>query len=234
MARPGRESRRWDGRRGEGGRAAPVAPGPLRTTAARKTLVDEVKGVRRPCGAANPGCAPRSRPHRRRTPAPPSAPAGRWWRQTSCPGEADVAIEPAEAERLDVLSDREPAEHGALDGRGLQIVGLLADRWGTADAPIGKTVWFETRGLLHRVQPTAILGSQARLQAQACLRVERARPRSYEEPSIAALYSQTGLRKQERLLVPVESGWATASRAASGTPAQPLRYSASARDLEDA
>lgn len=36
-----------------------------------------------------------------------------------------------------------PAEHGALDGRGLHIVGLLADRWGVADAPVGKTVWFE-------------------------------------------------------------------------------------------
>jgi anti-sigma regulatory factor (Ser/Thr protein kinase) len=33
----------------------------------------------------------------------------------------------------------------ALDGRGLAIVELLADRWGVVDEAYGKTVWFEVR-----------------------------------------------------------------------------------------
>jgi two-component sensor histidine kinase len=35
------------------------------------------------------------------------------------------------------------ADYDALDGRGLQIVDLLATRWGVYDEPLGKTVWFE-------------------------------------------------------------------------------------------
>lgn len=31
----------------------------------------------------------------------------------------------------------------ALDGRGINIVDALAVRWGVADDPYGKTVWFE-------------------------------------------------------------------------------------------
>jgi anti-sigma regulatory factor (Ser/Thr protein kinase) len=51
--------------------------------------------------------------------------------------------------RVDVADDnsrlprqRQPDPH-ALDGRGLQIVELLATRWGVDEEPIGKTVWFE-------------------------------------------------------------------------------------------
>jgi anti-sigma regulatory factor (Ser/Thr protein kinase) len=35
------------------------------------------------------------------------------------------------------------ADDDALDGRGLQIVKLLASRWGVDKEPLGKTVWFE-------------------------------------------------------------------------------------------
>ncbi|SDQ52090.1 ATP-binding protein [Quadrisphaera sp. DSM 44207] len=37
----------------------------------------------------------------------------------------------------------QPADDGALDGRGLFIVDLLATRWGVRDDAIGKVVWFE-------------------------------------------------------------------------------------------
>jgi anti-sigma regulatory factor (Ser/Thr protein kinase) len=51
--------------------------------------------------------------------------------------------------RVDVGDDsarlprQRSADHNALDGRGLQIVDLLATRWGVYDEPLGKTVWFE-------------------------------------------------------------------------------------------
>lgn len=32
---------------------------------------------------------------------------------------------------------------GALDGRGLAILDVVARRWGVDDAPVGKVVWFE-------------------------------------------------------------------------------------------
>jgi anti-sigma regulatory factor (Ser/Thr protein kinase) len=41
------------------------------------------------------------------------------------------------------LPRQKPTEHDALGGRGLQIVALLATRWGVYDQPMGKTVWFE-------------------------------------------------------------------------------------------
>ena len=37
----------------------------------------------------------------------------------------------------------QPADDGALDGRGLFIVDLLATRWGVRDDELGKVVWFE-------------------------------------------------------------------------------------------
>lgn len=37
----------------------------------------------------------------------------------------------------------EPVDDGALDGRGLFIVDLLATRWGVRDTPDGKLVWFD-------------------------------------------------------------------------------------------
>jgi anti-sigma regulatory factor (Ser/Thr protein kinase) len=51
--------------------------------------------------------------------------------------------------RVDVGDDnsrlprQKSPDHEALDGRGLQIVDLLATRWGVYDEPLGKTVWFE-------------------------------------------------------------------------------------------
>jgi anti-sigma regulatory factor (Ser/Thr protein kinase) len=51
--------------------------------------------------------------------------------------------------RVDVGDDnsRRPvlvrADAGALDGRGLAIVDLLASAWGVDDSGIGKAVWFE-------------------------------------------------------------------------------------------
>lgn len=39
----------------------------------------------------------------------------------------------------------QPADDGALDGRGLFIVDLLTSRWGVRDDHIGKVVWFELR-----------------------------------------------------------------------------------------
>lgn len=39
----------------------------------------------------------------------------------------------------------QPADDGALDGRGLFIVDLLTTRWGVRDDSIGKVVWFELR-----------------------------------------------------------------------------------------
>jgi anti-sigma regulatory factor (Ser/Thr protein kinase) len=41
------------------------------------------------------------------------------------------------------LPQRLPADNDALDGRGLQIVQLLATRWGVEKEALGKTVWFE-------------------------------------------------------------------------------------------
>lgn len=37
----------------------------------------------------------------------------------------------------------QPADDGALDGRGLFIVDLLATRWGVRDSDFGKVVWLE-------------------------------------------------------------------------------------------
>ncbi len=37
----------------------------------------------------------------------------------------------------------QPRDDGALDGRGLFIVDLLATRWGVRDTASGKLVWFE-------------------------------------------------------------------------------------------
>ena len=39
-----------------------------------------------------------------------------------------------------------PADHNALDGRGMALVALLATRWGVRDETVGKTVWFELQG----------------------------------------------------------------------------------------
>lgn len=39
----------------------------------------------------------------------------------------------------------QPRDEGALDGRGLEIVRMLAARWGVRDEPFGKVVWFEVR-----------------------------------------------------------------------------------------
>jgi anti-sigma regulatory factor (Ser/Thr protein kinase) len=44
--------------------------------------------------------------------------------------------------RHPVLADRDA---DALDGRGLEIVQLVAARWGVHDDNFGKTVWFEVR-----------------------------------------------------------------------------------------
>jgi len=44
--------------------------------------------------------------------------------------------------RHPALADRDPE---ALDGRGLEIVQLVAARWGVRDDDHGKTVWFEVR-----------------------------------------------------------------------------------------
>ncbi len=40
----------------------------------------------------------------------------------------------------------QPPDDGALDGRGLFIVDLLATRWGVRDTDHGKLVWFELVG----------------------------------------------------------------------------------------
>jgi anti-sigma regulatory factor (Ser/Thr protein kinase) len=39
----------------------------------------------------------------------------------------------------------QPRDEDALDGRGLEIVRMLAARWGVRDEPFGKVVWFEVR-----------------------------------------------------------------------------------------
>jgi anti-sigma regulatory factor (Ser/Thr protein kinase) len=44
--------------------------------------------------------------------------------------------------RHPLLADRDP---DALDGRGREIVRLVATRWGVRDDDYGKTVWFEVR-----------------------------------------------------------------------------------------
>ena len=38
-----------------------------------------------------------------------------------------------------------PPDPQALDGRGMEIVQMVASRWGVRDDPYGKTVWFEVR-----------------------------------------------------------------------------------------
>ena len=38
-----------------------------------------------------------------------------------------------------------PEDPRALDGRGLQIVQMVASRWGVVDDASGKTLWFEVR-----------------------------------------------------------------------------------------
>jgi hypothetical protein len=67
-------------------------------------------------------------------------------------GRSDVRLQVAvdgDLLRVDVGDDnsrhplRKPSDLGALDGRGLQIVELLALRWGVDDEPLGKRVWFE-------------------------------------------------------------------------------------------
>jgi anti-sigma regulatory factor (Ser/Thr protein kinase) len=67
-------------------------------------------------------------------------------------GHSDVQLQvctDAGLLRVDVGDDnsrfprQQPADPNALDGRGLQIVELLATRWGVDEEPIGKTVWFE-------------------------------------------------------------------------------------------
>lgn len=39
----------------------------------------------------------------------------------------------------------QPDDHEALDGRGLQLLDVVATEWGVRDDVIGKTVWFEIR-----------------------------------------------------------------------------------------
>ena len=67
-------------------------------------------------------------------------------------GRSDVCIE-VEV-RDDVLhvsvldeNSRHPTpvaeDPNALDGRGLALVEVVADRWGVDDRPLGKAVWFE-------------------------------------------------------------------------------------------
>ena len=67
-------------------------------------------------------------------------------------GRSDVSLQVSVDSglvRVDVADDnsrhpqRQPLDAEALDGRGLQIVQLLAARWGVADEPLGKRVWFE-------------------------------------------------------------------------------------------
>jgi anti-sigma regulatory factor (Ser/Thr protein kinase) len=67
-------------------------------------------------------------------------------------GHSDVQLEvrtDGARLRVDVADDnsrlprQKPADHDALDGRGLQIVELLATRWGVHEELLGKTVWFE-------------------------------------------------------------------------------------------
>lgn len=56
---------------------------------------------------------------------------------------------PRRALRIEVGDDNsrhprvQPADDGALDGRGLFIVDLLATRWGVRDSATGKVVWLE-------------------------------------------------------------------------------------------
>lgn len=56
---------------------------------------------------------------------------------------------PRRAIRIEVGDDNsrhprvQPADDGALDGRGLFIVDLLATRWGVRDSETGKVVWLE-------------------------------------------------------------------------------------------
>jgi anti-sigma regulatory factor (Ser/Thr protein kinase) len=67
-------------------------------------------------------------------------------------GHSDVQLQvltDGDLLRVDVADDnsrfpqQQPADNDALDGRGLQIVQLLATRWGVDKEPLGKTVWFE-------------------------------------------------------------------------------------------
>ena len=55
------------------------------------------------------------------------------------PGVVRVAVGD-ENSRLPVAR---PGVPGALDGRGLLIVGALASAWGVEVRPLGKAVWFE-------------------------------------------------------------------------------------------
>lgn len=62
-----------------------------------------------------------------------------------------VVTATAERVRVEVGDDNsrhpQPLErdNGALDGRGMAIVAMLAAAWGVEDDPYGKTVWFEVR-----------------------------------------------------------------------------------------
>ena len=62
----------------------------------------------------------------------------------------DVAAGP-ESVHVEVGDDNsrhptgQPRDEDALDGRGLEIVRMLASRWGVRDEPFGKVVWFEVR-----------------------------------------------------------------------------------------
>lgn len=67
-------------------------------------------------------------------------------------GRSDVRVSVRSAPgrlRIEVGDDNsrhpvlQPEDDGALDGRGLQMVDLLATRWGVVDDEIGKVVWFE-------------------------------------------------------------------------------------------
>lgn len=66
--------------------------------------------------------------------------------------EARIRIR-AEAARLVIEVSDDNSRHpvpvapdaDALDGRGLTILGRLADAWGVRDDAYGKTVWFELR-----------------------------------------------------------------------------------------
>jgi anti-sigma regulatory factor (Ser/Thr protein kinase) len=67
-------------------------------------------------------------------------------------GRSDVSLQVSVEDgvlRVDVADDNsrhpqpQPLDAEALDGRGLQIVQLLAARWGVDDEPLGKRVWFE-------------------------------------------------------------------------------------------
>jgi anti-sigma regulatory factor (Ser/Thr protein kinase) len=67
-------------------------------------------------------------------------------------GRSDVCVEVDvrdDVVRISVLDENSrhpaavPEDPNALDGRGLALVDAVANRWGVADRPLGKAVWFE-------------------------------------------------------------------------------------------